>query len=413
MNESTDRLLVDWLAEGPDRGPSHGLDRALAATRRTTQRPGWRIPERWVPTQPAIRPAVVPRPIYLVVVVALLAVALVGALVFVGSRPTPAPPFGLASNGSIVVGVDGHLWQANSDGSDARRLFIGEAIASSPVFSPDGTRLAFKTRGADRTPWSIWVADADGSNARSVTGEFPVVAAELDGIAWSPDNSAITFTSSDKGINRLYRVDFRGGPPQALTDKGGDRSHPAISPDGQWLAFQMHSRSGLETSALMVSRPDGTAERELIVVVNANSSFAASQWAAGSDRIAYFRSSDGSRDGSRLVATVDLEGRETVVSLPGENADNPSWSPDGKSLAYSTADGGVFVDLADPSSWIVIPRAFAGCAMTWSPDATALLALDGACSSLYVIPVDHPGARSRVDMPTGPIDIAAWQRIAP
>ena len=38
-----------WLQEGPERGPQHGLDRALAATRRVSQRPGWVFPSRWLP----------------------------------------------------------------------------------------------------------------------------------------------------------------------------------------------------------------------------------------------------------------------------------------------------------------------------------------------------------------------------
>ena len=51
MNESIDRVLADWLDEGPEHGPREGLERALAATRRVGQRPGWTLPERWLPMQ--------------------------------------------------------------------------------------------------------------------------------------------------------------------------------------------------------------------------------------------------------------------------------------------------------------------------------------------------------------------------
>ena len=40
MNESMDRVLADWLREGPESGPREGLERALAATRRVGQKPG-------------------------------------------------------------------------------------------------------------------------------------------------------------------------------------------------------------------------------------------------------------------------------------------------------------------------------------------------------------------------------------
>ena len=49
MNQTPDRLLVDWLTDGPDQGPRHGLERTLAATRRTNQRPGWTFASTWVP----------------------------------------------------------------------------------------------------------------------------------------------------------------------------------------------------------------------------------------------------------------------------------------------------------------------------------------------------------------------------
>jgi Tol biopolymer transport system component len=411
MNESADRLLVTWLEEGPDRGSPEAVERAMAATRRTTQRPGWTIPERWLPMQLAMRPAVQPagtRRLFLIVAVALLALALAATALFIGSRQRIAPPFGPAANGSIVVGVDGHLWLADRNGRDARQLFIGQALASSPTYSPDGTRLAFKSRDVAWNPSSIWVADADGSSARSVTGEFPIVAGDL---AWSADSSAIVFSSSDRGINRLYRVDLRGGPPHALTDRSGDRSSPALSPDGQWLAYQSRATSGPSRVSLMVSRPDGSAERELVFIPRGGSSYIALQWAPGSDRIAYMRSDPS----GHVVATVDLEGNETQVSRPGEDAVNPSWSPDGLRLAYigSPGTGSFVLDTANPSDRIHIPSAMTDCGIAWSPDGSFLLGIDEPCTGLYVIPIDDPEAARQIDMPEGLIDFTSWQRTAP
>src|SRR4051812_44391924 len=52
MNSSIDRpdsALRAWLETGPERGRTEALERALAATRRVPQRPGWTFPERWLP----------------------------------------------------------------------------------------------------------------------------------------------------------------------------------------------------------------------------------------------------------------------------------------------------------------------------------------------------------------------------
>jgi hypothetical protein len=43
-DDALDQILADWLREGPDGGRVDALDRALAATRRTSQRPRWRQP---------------------------------------------------------------------------------------------------------------------------------------------------------------------------------------------------------------------------------------------------------------------------------------------------------------------------------------------------------------------------------
>jgi hypothetical protein len=57
MNAPIDRsetALRAWLELGPDRGRPEAVERALAATRRVPQRPGWTYPERWLPVNRAL-----------------------------------------------------------------------------------------------------------------------------------------------------------------------------------------------------------------------------------------------------------------------------------------------------------------------------------------------------------------------
>ena len=86
MNESMDRVLADWLREGPESGPREGLERALAATRRVGQKPGWAFLERWLPMQLTMARTPSLRPILAVVMLALLIVALVATALFIGSQ---------------------------------------------------------------------------------------------------------------------------------------------------------------------------------------------------------------------------------------------------------------------------------------------------------------------------------------
>lgn len=412
MNETTERLLVDWLAEGPDRGPTPALERALAATRRTSQRPGWTILERWIPMQLTMRPAWQPagtRRLFLVVAVALLALALAATLVFVGSRQRLAPPFGLAANGSLVVDVDADLWVVDTAGGAPRRLDIGMGRAVSPVFSQDGSKFAFMSRPATGVPSALFVANADGSEARSLTGGLRIATPELAGITWSPDGSTLIFQSSDRGIDRLYRVGVDGSGLQAISDKTADRRYPTWSPDGQWIAYRMRPVDTIDKTYLAISRPDGSDERTITSVRDSKASFSGSQWTADSQRLVYFRSSEH----GHVVGMADLGGTETLLTPPLEDSYNPVISPDGLRIVYATSSGAAFMELNDTSTRQNLPANLAECGAIWAPDATALIGLGLNCDELYWIPLDDLAAASKLQLPDGPINNVAWQRLAP
>jgi Tol biopolymer transport system component len=412
MNQQFDRALIAWLDEGPETGPSEAVTRAFEAVHRTRQRPGWLLLERWLPMELTMRPAVLPRPVLLVVLAALLAAAVATTILLAGSQDQPAPPFGPAGNGVIVVDVDSTLWIADANGANPRVLEVG-AGASSATFSPDGTRLAYLARGSDGLG-SIFVARADGHDPINVTGSMKVTTGgALERIGWGPDGSWLVFESTDAGLWRLFVVNADGSGLRPL--RAGDAHHksPTVSPDGTWIAYQERSAGGPARSSLVITRPDGSETRSLVSVDLSDGSFYRAQWSPDSNRLAYFRT-EGDR---HLVATVDLNGAETIVSQPGDDTFNPVWSPDGTRIAYGGgAEGGpVVVDLATGSR-LPIASEFGGCDVFWSPDGTVLLGLgttDGAeCRGLYLIPLDQPDAATPVAVPGGALSFATWQRIA-
>jgi len=279
MNQTPDRFLVDWLADGPDRGPGHGLDRALAATRRTNQRPGWTFASTWLPGRLAERSTTVPRSFAILVAAVLLAVALVTAVLLVGSARRAAPPFGLASKGNIVLDVDGSLYEANPDGSDPHP-FAAKTLgfAYSPVFSPDGTKVAYLTQPAERAPKSIFVANADGTGAHNVTGDTAIITSPLGAPVWSPDGARIAFAStSDDGTNRIYTVGADGSGLTAITGPDASREAPAFSPDGSRLLY-LHR-------AATILNPDDPSER---VEIPAGFADCAATWAPDATEILGF-----------------------------------------------------------------------------------------------------------------------------
>jgi dipeptidyl aminopeptidase/acylaminoacyl peptidase len=90
----------------------------------------------------------------------------------------------------------------------------GPVSVGQPRFSPDGARLAYVS---DATGfWNVWVADADGSDARPVLAEehdhaSPTWGPGQRSFAWSPDGTEIAICRNEDGFGRLIVVPADGG----------------------------------------------------------------------------------------------------------------------------------------------------------------------------------------------------------
>ena len=139
MNESMDRVLVEWLHEGPTSGPREGLERTLAATRRVSQRPGWTIPGSWIPVELTATRTRVQRPILAMVTLALLIVAVVAAALLVGTQRQSPPLRGMWPQSTLEevrtaqeradAGDPDYTWQVNPSWSSADEPLIGSEIS--------------------------------------------------------------------------------------------------------------------------------------------------------------------------------------------------------------------------------------------------------------------------------------------
>jgi TolB protein len=100
------------------------------------------------------------------------------------------------------------LWVANADGSNARRV-AAKATEGDPAWSPDGRRIAFRRFGIGRVNSDLYVVNADGSGLRRLTRN----AAKLRWFAWSPDGRTIAFLRNSE----VYIVNVDGSGERRLT----------------------------------------------------------------------------------------------------------------------------------------------------------------------------------------------------
>ena len=346
MNESMDRVLADWLDEGPDRGPRDGLDRALAATRRVSQRPGWTLPERWIPMELTLVRTRSQRPMLAIVVLALLLVALVATTFVIGSQrqQLPAPPF---RNGAVVFEQDGDVFIADQLGGTPRPLVVGADADSVPVFSPQGDRVAFVRGSKDDDARQIMTVRPDGSDL----AELAAVDSLSVALDWAPDGSALLASGERRydrdggrailavgpGSRRLYVVDSDGSGSWLL-----DPGHGVIAgtgawrPDGRHIAFIGWQEDG-QVADVYVADADGSNVRRL--PIESLSGWGESddlEWSPDGTHLSLIRTDDGAK---LRVADIDADGVLTGVRQltldPGSTVKlDPTWSPDGSRLSY-------------------------------------------------------------------------------
>jgi len=190
----------------------------------------------------------------------------------------------------------------------------------------DGERM--KGPVADRGISNIYMSDYDGANQTRIT-----VARSLDITpAWSPDKTAIAYTSYRTGFQDIivsYISEGRFSNPTAGTSEK-QNFLPAWSPDGTRLAFTSN-RDG--NSEIYVINRDGTGLRRLTNHPNID---VTPTWSPTGKQIAF--TSD--RTGSPQIWVMNDDGSEPHKITNESNCDRPTWSiSPNNEIAYASRDG--------------------------------------------------------------------------
>jgi Tol biopolymer transport system component len=229
------------------------------------------------------------------------------------------------------------------------------------------TRALVDALPALRGSGAVFAIDADGSNRRRVTPRG--LRAGVPAV--SPDGERLAFVTEARGArdrSDIAIADVDGHNDRLLTHDHANNFHPAWSPDGRQIAFAS-SRDG--NPEIYVARLDGSDPRRLTDDPGQDSGPA---WSPDGTHIAFSRHVD---DQLHLVVIgADGSDPRTVVSMTvhGPYTGEPSWSPDGNRLAFTGDVGGVpniqVVDLDGTNLTAVTSGHAPSTEVAWAADGT-------------------------------------------
>lgn len=281
-----------------------------------------------------------------------------------------------------------------------------------PCWSPRSDRLAltqwdgfYNSNGNARMRIVSWPG---GKLLATPTPTIGAQSVNLPGSCWNRVTGQITYASDESGHDEVYV-----GPPTGHFSQATRLTHPpqvafepSLSPDGRWVAFESHIHGA--AGEIWKVRIDGSGLRQLTRRFDDREP----NWSPSGDRIVFQRepaAAAASEAGPWDLWTIAPAGSRAtdVTQTPSLNETDPSWSPDGGYIVFSSDGPGI-----DIASLFVVPaqggrrrqithtRGIYDGAPSWSPDG-ARIAFEstvgdpdsgGARAAIWTIAAP-PGAR--------------------
>jgi Tol biopolymer transport system component len=275
--------------------------------------------------------------------------------------PTSTPPNRLigGGGGKLAYIRNGDVWVAYIDGTDAVAVFTSSSEEAVPAWSPDGTRIAFRSNRDGNS--EIYVIDEDGANLTRLTvdnavdtnptwspdGRYLAYRSLRDGNAeiklldtenldrpsvnlsknsandytpdWSLTGNVIVFTSNRGGNYDLWKMDPDGGGQRQVTANGAANYTPSVSPDGQRVVFAT-DKDPEGGYAIYLINIDGTEQSKLF----GDGKFNMYPQFSPDGKWILFSAGRNARGNDRKIYVMNEQGAALQFVVDG---DQPAWQP--------------------------------------------------------------------------------------
>jgi eukaryotic-like serine/threonine-protein kinase len=322
-------------------------------------------------------------------------------------------------SGKLLFAKGSNLYLAEHDGANPRKIATVPDLPQFPRFSPDGSRIRFTSTNLNNNTNAIWEVRADGTDLHAVFPGWNNPPNECCG-QWTQDGKYYLFQSTRDDIihvwivadhsnwwNKSARepVQLTTGPLQfgaPLSSKDGKRLFVVgvqrraelvrydeksgefvpylggisagdvdFSHDGQWVTYVSYPEG-----TLWRSKPDGSARLQLTYPPMRT---ALSHWSPDGEQIAFSGALPG-KPWKVFLISKNGGSPQPVTSEQVQETD-PTWSPDGATLAFGRFDGvhadQDVIETFDPKTRQIsqLPSSQGIFAPRWSPDGRYIVGI--------------------------------------
>jgi TolB protein len=213
---------------------------------------------------------------------------------------------------------------ADADGQNAQAALISKEPIISPVWSPDGGRLAYVSF-ENKKP--VIYVHSLATGKRTVVANFK---GSNSAPAWAPDGRRLAVVLTKNGGSQIFLINADGSGVTRLTTSGSIDTEPQFSPDGQTVFFT--SDRGGSPQIYRVSVSGGNTQR-----VTFEGTYNVTPRLSPDGKSMAFISR---RDGGFRLAVMDLASRQTQILTDSQKDESPSFAPNGRMILIATEIGG-------------------------------------------------------------------------
>lgn len=219
---------------------------------------------------------------------------------------------------------DTDVWMTSWDGSQTIRLTSTPESESSPRWSPDGRWLAFVSGRQEGKGGQIWLLDRRGGEAQRIS----TIKGGVDDYAWSPDSKRIVLVL-DVETDSVARRDT------------AERKTPKPIVINRWN-FKSDGSGYLGSSRTHLALFD-VATRKVDTLTSTLADDDSPSWSPDGRRIAFVRElpPEPGHEADNDIYVIDARAGATpkqLTDFAGPDGGRPSWSPDGKWIAFTRGD---------------------------------------------------------------------------